>query len=89
MLRQTLWIAVLMFATPRAVLACSVCQGGTADIRIEFFLTTAFLTFLPMLLVGGIIYGLRRRYLSLAQQDTRDDVPRIPRPRAAAAPTSS
>ena len=74
---RALLLAVVVAAAPQAAIACSVCQGGTADNRIEFIATTAFLTFLPLALIGGVIYGLRRRYLSLAQQETRDDVPRI------------
>ena len=72
-----------------SALACSVCQGGTADNRIEFILTTALLTFLPLLLIGGVVYGLRRRYLSLARQEVDEAVQRIPRADTAPAPPSS
>ena len=82
-------LAMALLASPRLAVACSVCQGGTSDNRIEFILTTALLTFLPLLLIGGIIYGLRRRYLSLAQQDLAEDVPRITRPARAEATTPS
>jgi len=85
-LHRLTWLGLAMGASPSVVLACSVCQGGTADNRIEFILTTALLTFLPLGLIGGVIFGLRRRYLSLAQQETRDDVPRIP-PRDSASAT--
>ena len=90
-LRRVWLLAVLALATPGASVACSVCGGGTADNRIEFILTTALLTFMPMLLIGSIVYGLRRKYLSLAQQDTGGDVARIPRRDGAGVgvPTSS
>jgi hypothetical protein len=88
-LRRAWCLFLLALATPSASIACSVCQGGTADNRIEFIGTTALLTFLPLLLIGGVVFGLRRRYLSLAQQETREDVPRIPRADAARATTSS
>jgi len=66
---------------PVSVRACSVCLGnGTADNRIEFILTTAFMTFLPLGLIGGLVYWFRRRYLSLAEQEPSNDVPSI-RPR--------
>jgi hypothetical protein len=62
---------------PGVASACAVCMGGTADNRIEFILTTALLTFLPLGLIGSIVYGLRRRYLSLAQQPPSDTVPSV------------
>ena len=68
--------------------ACAVCMGGTADNRIEFILTTALLTFLPLGLIGSIVYGLRRRYLSLAQQPASDAVPSVPSARESASVTS-
>jgi hypothetical protein len=85
---RALLLAAVIAAAPHAAIACSVCQGGTADNRIEFIATTAFLTFLPLALIGGVIYGLRRKYLGLAHQETRDDGPRIePRVSVEAAPT--
>ena len=76
---QVLVLAVGSILSPGLARACSVCLGGTADNRIEFILTTALLTFLPLGLIGGVVYGLRRRYLSLAQQHASEDVPSIPR----------
>ena len=67
-----------VLASPAAARACAVCQGGTSDNRLEFILTTALLTFTPLALIGGVVWGLRRRYLSLAVQEPRDDVPRVP-----------
>lgn len=66
---------VIGLATPKLAVACAVCGGGTADNRIEFILTTAFLTFLPLLLIGGVVYGLRRRYLQVVQRDVSSDLP--------------
>lgn len=76
---QVLALAVGSFLFPGLARACSVCLGGTADNRIEFILTTALLTFLPLGLIGGLVYGFRRRYLSLARQEPSEDVPSIPR----------
>jgi len=56
--------------------ACAVCQGGTSDNRLEFILTTALLTFLPLAAIGGVVWHLRRRYLALADQP-RSDSPEI------------
>ena len=77
-LRHGLLATAFSLAAPASAWACSVCQGGTSDNRIEFILTTALLTFLPLGLIGGVVWGLRRRYLSLAQQEPREDVPRVP-----------
>ena len=52
----------LLAWTPRASWACAVCTSGTEDSnRLAFILTTALLSFLPLLMVGGIVWWLRRR----------------------------
>jgi hypothetical protein len=40
-----------------------VCSGSDAEeVRSAFILTTAFLTFFPLLMIGGVLYWLHRRY---------------------------
>ena len=46
----------LLLALPSAAEACAVCGGGTEDNRIEFIVTTAVLTFLPLGLMFGIFW---------------------------------
>jgi len=78
---STLSLGVLtaLLWSPGFALACSVCQAGTSDNRFEFIATTALLTFLPLILIGGGVWGLRRRYLALANQPAPDEsTPRIP-----------
>jgi cbb3-type cytochrome oxidase subunit 3 len=48
--------------SPRVVWACPVCTAGRDEAnRVAFIATTAFLTFLPLLMVGGVIWWLFRR----------------------------
>lgn len=86
--RVTGWIAagqaLGMLAVPRIIHACSVCSAGTDDAsRTAFILTTAFLTFLPLMLVGGGVWWLRRRTQQLSGHAT------IPRPQGSPAPRTA
>ncbi len=59
-LAVTALMAVLLM--PQFAAACAVCFTGRADeTRIAFIATTGLLTALPMLLVGSLIWWLRRR----------------------------
>ena len=50
--------------------ACPVCFQAKNDAsRVAFIATTAFLTGLPLLLVGGVAWWLRRRFLESAQRE--------------------
>lgn len=78
----TLTLLPLLLALPSAAQACAVCGGGTEDNRIEFIVTTAVLTFLPLGLMFGIFWYFRRRYLAVANQlPPRDEagLPTLPR----------
>ena len=58
------WIGSLALGVlvPRAALACSVCSAGRDDeTRAAFLLTTVVLSALPLLLVGGFAWWLRRQ----------------------------
>ena len=61
--------ALLLFA-PQAVHACAVCFGGQeGDTRMAFILTTVFLTFLPLLMIGGVVWWFRRRFRQLELEE--------------------
>jgi hypothetical protein len=56
-LSATLWLA-----HPGIAAACSVCMSGREDEnQLAFILTTVFLTFLPLGLIGGVILWVRNR----------------------------
>ena len=54
-------LAGCLLGGARPALACAVCASGPTDNRAEFILTTAFMTALPLLLVGGLVLFLRAR----------------------------
>ncbi len=59
-------LAALLLFAPRAVQACAVCFGGQeGDTRTAFILTTAFLTFSPLVMIGATVWWLRRRFRQL------------------------
>ena len=59
-------LVALLVLAPRAVHACAVCFGGQeGDTRTAFILTTAFLTFAPLLMIGATVWWLRRRFRQL------------------------
>ena len=60
-------IAVLWLA-PRAAQACAVCSTGREDeTRVAFIVTTAFMTALPLLVLGGGFWLLRRHFQRTGQ----------------------
>lgn len=57
-----LTVSTLVLLAPRLAAACSVCFTGRADeTRVAFLVTAGFLTGLPILLVGTLVWWLCRR----------------------------
>ncbi len=55
-------ISTAVLLVPRLAAACAVCFTGRADeTRIAFVATTGLLTALPILLIGSLVWWLRRR----------------------------
>jgi hypothetical protein len=53
---------LLILVTPSLAQACSVCFTGRSDEQREAFLiTTGFLTFLPLILLGFAVWAFIRR----------------------------
>ncbi len=75
-MRGRLAALVLVAGTlaPRSSHACAVCFSGADGARVAFLLTTALLTVLPLALLGGFAWWLRRRMREL-DSDAREDVP--------------
>ncbi len=66
--------AALFPWAPQAARACAVCTSGTEDEnRLAFILTTVFLSALPLLMVGGLAWWLRRRARELERDPARGD----------------
>ncbi len=55
-------ISMAVLLAPRLAAACAVCFTGRADeTRIAFLATTGLLSALPILLIGSLVWWLRRR----------------------------
>ena len=53
--------AALVWLTPALALACPVCFSATEANRDAFLGTTVFLSLLPLLFIGGVVFVLRQR----------------------------
>jgi len=55
-------ISTAVLLVPRLAAACAVCFTGRADeTRVAFIATTGLMTALPLLLIGSLVWWLRRR----------------------------
>jgi hypothetical protein len=55
-------ISTAIWLVPQMAAACAVCFTGRADeTRIAFIATTGLLSALPILLIGSLVWWLRRR----------------------------
>jgi hypothetical protein len=68
-------IAALLLA-PTIAEACPVCMGGAEEeVRKAFIFATAFLTACPLLMVGGVVWWLRRTLRAASEAEARDALP--------------
>jgi hypothetical protein len=67
------WLVVaLLLTAPRVAEACYVCSSGRDDeTRAAFLITTVFLSVLPLAMVGGGVWWLRRRFRQLEREGAR------------------
>jgi len=66
----------LLLAAPRLAEACPVCGAADDKTKGMFIFSTAFLTFLPLTIIGGVGYWVVRRVRHLDQTgpfDPSDD----------------
>lgn len=56
-----LLVALLIAATPALAHACAVCFEANDKNRAAFFATTIFLSLLPLGMIAGMAFWLRRR----------------------------
>jgi cbb3-type cytochrome oxidase subunit 3 len=70
----------LGLALPGAALACAMCVSGRDDdVKAAFVIASAFLTLLPLLLIGGGVLWLRRRARRIAAEEAAGVI-RLPDP---------
>ncbi len=78
-MRRTLIIglltASLCLGLPEAAHACPVCFDANGEVRWAFIVTTAFLTFLPLAMVGGTGLWMRKKYREMRK--TEDATPEV------------
>lgn len=56
------FVAALIVASPRFAQACAVCMSGREDdVQFAFIASTAMMSVLPLLVIGGAVWWLRRR----------------------------
>ena len=58
-------LALGLVLSPQIASACAVCFSGSEENRMAFLLTTIFLTLLPLLLIGSLVWWLRRRAVEM------------------------
>jgi len=76
----------LLAALPAEALACAVCfSGRTDETRVAFGISTAGMTLLPLLLIGGTAWWLRRRAREIAAEEAARVAARAATPRRASA----
>jgi hypothetical protein len=69
--RRTLALAAaaLLVAAPDLASACAVCMGGTGGGTLRAFaIGTLFLSLLPLAMIGGMVWWLRRRARAIARE---------------------
>jgi hypothetical protein len=70
-----LLVALALCLLPRVAHACPVCFAAKNDAsRVAFIVTTGFLTALPLVVLGGLIYWVFRRSRALEQQERADEL---------------
>ncbi len=54
---------------PAAAQACAVCFSGNGEEnRAAFLFTTVFLTALPLVMIGGVVWWFRRRFVQIERE---------------------
>jgi hypothetical protein len=68
---KIVWLAAaLAIAAPLDASACPSCLAAQdSDVQAAFLAATAFMTFLPLGLIGGLVYWLRRRLRQLDAEE--------------------
>ncbi len=69
----------LLVLAPRWAEACAVCSAGREDeTRTAFVVTTAGMTALPFILVGGMVWYVRKRFIEAEKAEREEQAPSRP-----------
>jgi hypothetical protein len=79
----------LVCLVPEGSQACSVCFSGTDENRTAFIVTTAFMTALPLILIGSVVWWLAQRVRRLERTAAAEPVRRSRPAPVAQRPASS
>lgn len=78
-MRLVTLLPLALLVSPEIASACSVCTGGQTDeVRYAFIWTTGFMSVLPLCLVGGLVWFLRRRVRELEARQARPELQPVP-----------
>ncbi|MBT3480837.1 MAG: hypothetical protein HN457_05330 [Opitutales bacterium] len=59
-IRSVLSLGIVSLAI-QASHACSVCAVANEEARYAYYATTALLTFLPLLMIGGVVFYIAKK----------------------------
>lgn len=68
-------VTALLVAAPAAAHACAVCGGYADRNRAAFFGTTVLLSLLPLGMIGGALWWVRKTVLRHETFEVRDSAP--------------
>ena len=75
---RALFVLPLLLLAPLETSACPLCIAAQdKNVQIAYMIASAFMTFLPLGLIGGLIYALRRR-ARLLELEREAGVVRLP-----------
>ena len=77
--RFPLLVLGILVRAPRWAEACAVCSAGREDeTRTAFIVTTAGMTALPFVLVGGMVWYVRRRFIQAEKAERQEQASDLP-----------
>ena len=66
-------VALALVLAPELAAACAVCSAGRDDEnRFAFLMMTLFMSATPLLLIGGLVYWIRGRFLAQQVQEAQE-----------------
>jgi len=69
-----LMLSCLLFSHASTLFACTVCGVGKEESRMAFIITTGILTFVPLTVIGFVIYYIYRQ-VKARESEANKNVP--------------